>query len=163
MKLLPRYVAAVLLFLFAVTAFSQAVVAPSSSGVVPQITSNPAQQVYRLGAGDSIGIQVYQSPDLLVDERVAGTGVIGYPLVGSLQLGGLTISETEKKIADSLQTGGFVKAPQVNSVLRQARGSQVAVLGQVCRPGRFSLETLNVRVSDMLAAAGGRLLQVTMC
>jgi polysaccharide export outer membrane protein len=81
--------------------------------------------------------------------------VISYPLVGSVQLGGLTISEAEKKIADALRTGGFVKAPQVNIVLRQVRGNQVAVLGQVARPGRFPLETFNTRVSDMLAAAGG--------
>lgn len=157
MKLLTRYFAAVLMFLFTVTAFAQAVVAPSSTGAVPKISSspNPATQDYRLGAGDSIGIQVYQSPDLSVDARVSETGVISYPLVGSLQLGGLTISEAEKKIADALQTGGFVKVPQVNIVLRQVRGSQVAVLGQVSRPGRFPLETLNARVSDMLAAAGG--------
>ena len=39
--------------------------------------------------------------------------------------------------------------------LLQVRGSQVAVLGQVARPGRFPLETANVRASEMLAAAGG--------
>jgi polysaccharide export outer membrane protein len=75
--------------------------------------------------------------------------------VGSVKLGGLTIAEAEKKLADALRTGGFVKAPQVNIVLRQVRGNQVAVLGQVSRPGRFPLETLNTRISDMLAAAGG--------
>ena len=40
-------------------------------------------------------------------------------------------------------------------MLLQVRGNQVSVLGQVQRPGRFPLETTNVRVSDMLAAAGG--------
>ena len=135
----------------------------SAPPVAANPTANPAAkpansqspQDYRLGAGDSIGVQVYQSPDLSVDARVSETGVISYPLVGSLELGGLTIAEAEKKIADALRIGGFVKVPQVNIVLRQVRGSQIAVLGQVTRPGRFPLETFNTRVSDMLAAAGG--------
>jgi polysaccharide biosynthesis/export protein len=154
MKLLIRYFAAALCFLLMTVANAQ-VSGPSAAAVSRQAPAVPSQQDYRLGAGDSIGVQVYQSPDLSVDARVSETGVISYPLVGSLQLGGLTISEAEKKIADALRTGGFVKAPQVNIVLRQVRGSQVAVLGQVSRPGRFPLETFNTRVSDMLAAAGG--------
>jgi polysaccharide export outer membrane protein len=115
----------------------------------------PNNQDYRLGAGDAIGVQVYQSPDLSIDARVSESGVISYPLVGSVQLGGLTIAEAEKKIGDALRTGGFVKVPQVNIVLLQVRGNQVAVLGQVQKPGRFPLETTTTRVSDLLAAAGG--------
>jgi polysaccharide export outer membrane protein len=127
-------------------------VAPAAVEAAPVL---PNSQDYRLGAGDAIGVQVYQSPDLSIDARVSESGVISYPLVGSVQLGGLTIAEAEKKIADALRSGGFVKVPQVNIVLRQVRGNQVAVLGQVSRPGRFPLETFNTRVSDMLAAAGG--------
>ena len=144
-----------LVFLFTSHAtFSQAVPPAAASQALKATNSQPSQD-YQLGAGDSIGIQVFQSPDLSVDARVSESGVISYPLVGSVQLGGLTILEAEKKIADALRTGGFVKVPQVNIVLRQVRGSQVAVLGQVTRPGRFPLETFNTRVSDMLAAAGG--------
>jgi polysaccharide export outer membrane protein len=115
----------------------------------------PPNADYRLGPGDAIGVQVFQSPDLSVDARVSENGVISYPLVGSVQLGGLSIAEAEQKIADALRSGGFVRSPQVNIILRQVRGNQVAVLGQVNRPGRFPLETFNTRVSDMLATAGG--------
>lgn len=110
---------------------------------------------YRLGAGDAIRVQVFQNPDLTVEARVAESGAISYPLIGAVDLGGLSIAEAERKIADALKGGGFVRQPQVNILLTQMRGNQVAVLGQVNRPGRFPLETFNTRVSDVLAAAGG--------
>lgn len=110
---------------------------------------------YTLGAGDAIRIQVFQNPDLTLDTRVSENGVVTYPLIGSVELGGTTIAGAEKKIASALKEGGFVQQPQVNIVLMQVRGNQVSVLGQVGRPGRFPLETFNTRVSDMLAAAGG--------
>ena len=110
---------------------------------------------YPLGAGDAIRIQVFQNPDLTIETRVSENGSITYPLIGSVELGGLSISVAEKKIANALKSGGFVQQPQVNILLMQVRGNQVGVLGQVNRPGRFPLETFNTRVSDMLAAAGG--------
>lgn len=110
---------------------------------------------YPLGAGDTIRIQVFQNPDLAIETRVSENGVITYPLIGSVDLGGLPIAAAEKKIADALQSGGFLKSPQVNISLQQIRGNQVSVLGQIARPGRFPLETANTRLSDMLASAGG--------
>jgi polysaccharide export outer membrane protein len=114
-----------------------------------------AKPDYPLGAGDAIKVQVFQNPDLTIETRVSENGSITYPLIGALQLGGLSLAAAEKKIADALQTGGFIKQPQVNIVLVQIRGNQVSVLGQVNRPGRFPLETTTTRVSDMLASAGG--------
>jgi polysaccharide biosynthesis/export protein len=110
---------------------------------------------YPLGVGDSIRVQVYQNPDLTIETRVSENGTITYPLIGSVALGGLSIAAAEGRIASALQTGGFIQKPQVNIVLTQMRGNQVAVLGQVNRPGRFPLETANTRLSDMLANAGG--------
>lgn len=110
---------------------------------------------YKLGPGDAIKVQVYQNPDLTLEARVSEGGSISYPLVGSVPIGGMSISEAEKKIADALRNKQILKQPQVNIVLLQVRGNQVSVLGQVQRPGRFPLETTTVRVSDMLAAAGG--------
>lgn len=110
---------------------------------------------YQLGAGDAIRIQVFQNPDLSLETRVTESGTISYPLIGTVQIGGLGIGAAEQKIAKALKEGGFVQQPQVNMVLMQIRGNQVSVLGQVNRPGRFPLETFNTRISEMLAMAGG--------
>jgi polysaccharide export outer membrane protein len=109
---------------------------------------------YPLGPGDVLRIQVFQNPDLTTETRVSETGLITYPLIGNVEVGGLPITAAEKKIAAALKHGGFVRQPQVNIIVLQMRGNQVSVLGQVNRPGRFPLETLS-RVSDMLAMAGG--------
>ncbi len=134
-----------------ILAFAGLMAAFASLGVQAQEKAGD----YQLGAGDAIRILVFQNPDLTLDSRVSEGGTITYPLIGTVQIGGLTISGAEQKIATALKTGGFVQQPQVNIVLVQNRGNQVSVLGQVNRPGRFPLETFNVRVSDMLAMAGG--------
>jgi polysaccharide export outer membrane protein len=115
---------------------------------------NPLPE-YQLGAGDSIRITVYQNPDLTVETRVTENGTISYPLIGVVKIGGKTIPSAEQIIAKALKDGGFIKQPQVNIVLLQNRSNQVSVLGQVNHPGRFPLETVNIRVSEMIAIAGG--------
>ncbi len=110
---------------------------------------------YPLSAGDTVRVQVFQNPDLTLETRITESGTISFPLIGSIRLGGLAVSAAEKKIADALKSGGFLQNPQVTLLLTQIRGSQVSVLGQVGRPGRFPLETASTRLSDMLANAGG--------
>lgn len=110
---------------------------------------------YRLGPGDLVRVQVFQNPDLTVEARVSEAGSIGYPLVGEVRVGGLGLVEAQQRIADALRQGRFLRSPQVTVQLMQARGHQVAVLGQVARPGRFALETTRMRASELLAAAGG--------
>ena len=110
---------------------------------------------YLLGAGDSIRINVFQNPELTTETRVSESGTVSYPLIGEIKLGGKTIQDAEQTIARALISGGFVQQPQVNIVLLQIRGNQVAVLGLVNRPGRYPLETFNTRISEMLATAGG--------
>ena len=113
------------------------------------------RQEYRIGAGDSIRISVYQNPDLTLEARVSEKGAITYPLVGTLKVGGLTISAAERVIADALKDGNFIKQPQVNILPLQIRSIEVSVLGQVGKAGRYPLETFNTRVSEMIAIAGG--------
>ena len=110
---------------------------------------------YALGAGDAIRIQVFQNPDLSMETRLSENGAITYPLIGAVELGGLSVAAAEAKISNALKTGGFLQQPQVSISLVQVRNNQISVLGQVARPGRFPLESAGTRVSDMLANAGG--------
>ena len=119
------------------------------------IASADSSVDYLLSAGDSIRISVFQNPELTTETRVSGAGVVTYPLIGEISVGGKSIQAAEQLIAKALIKGGYVKEPQVNIVLLQVRGNQIAVLGMVNRPGRFPLETSNIPLSHVLANAGG--------
>lgn len=124
-------------------------------GVTTLQAQESRESDYTLGPGDSIRVVVFQNPDLTLDTRVSESGSITYPMIGSVQIGGLTLEAAEQRIARGLSEGGYVRHPQVNIILGQVRGNLVSVLGQVNRPGRYPLETFNIKVSDMLAMAGG--------
>lgn len=110
---------------------------------------------YRLESGDILRVTVFRHPDLTTETRVSESGAIAFPLLGQVDVGGLALPAAEARIAARLREGGYVLDPQVGILPLQARGNQVAVLGQVNRPGRYPLETADGRVSDLLAAAGG--------
>lgn len=118
-------------------------------------TTSAAAAEYRLGAGDVVRILVYQNPDLTLEARVSEAGLISFPLLGQVKIGGLNVTSAEKLIADGLRSGNFVKQPQVTLVVMQVRGNQASVLGMVNRPGRYPIEVADMRLSDLLATAGG--------
>lgn len=115
----------------------------------------PVTAEYRLGSGDVLRISVYQNPDLTLETRVSEAGVLSFPLLGTIRIGGLSVTQAEKLIADGLRNGNFVKQPQVTIVVQQVKGNQASVLGQVNRPGRFPIEVADMRLTDLLANAGG--------
>ncbi|HEY6134252.1 MAG TPA: polysaccharide biosynthesis/export family protein, partial [Rubrivivax sp.] len=127
---------------------------PAAPAPAAATTSATAPQ-YRLAAGDSIRVFVYQNPDLSMELRLTEAGTVSFPLLGTVSLVGLTVTQAERRIADGLLNGKFVNKPQVSVMVSQVRGNQVSVLGQVGRPGRFPLETGEVRLTDLLATAGG--------
>lgn len=110
---------------------------------------------FKLGPGDTIHIQVYQNPDLTLDARLSENGGISYPLIGAIQLGGSSIAKAEEKLAAALQQGGFVQKPQVIISVTQVRGTQVSILGNVGKPGRYPLESTMTSVVDVITMAGG--------
>lgn len=110
---------------------------------------------YVLGPGDVIRVTVFQSPELSLEVRIPESGVVNYPLLGNVTLGGLTIGGAERRLADGLLAGKYLKQPQVSILVTQVRGSQASVLGNAVRPGRYALELTTTRLSDLMALAGG--------
>jgi len=122
-------------------------------GSVPRTAQ--AVEDYLLSPGDVIKIVVFKNPDLSTDAQISETGTISYPLIGTVVLKGLTLSGAERKIAQMLRDGGFVMNPQVNILLTLGVGNQVDVLGEVNKPGRYSIESGGGKLTGVLAEAGG--------
>jgi polysaccharide export outer membrane protein len=125
------------------------------AALLPAARAQDKPVEYRLGAGDNIRISVFQNPNLTLETRVSEDETISYPMIGRVRVGGMTLSGAEQAIAKALHEGNYINDPQVNIVPLQIRSSQVSVLGLVNRAGRFPLETVNTRVSEMIAIAGG--------
>ena len=135
-------------------AFAQT--SPKAAPAAPSAAANVAKVEAVLGVGDILKITVYQNPDLNIEAiRISELGTINFPLIGNVAIGGLTVSAAELKIAKMLRDGGFVLRPQVTIQVGQIRSSVISVLGQVAKPGRYPIETVGTKVSEMVAAAGG--------
>ncbi|HSV69361.1 MAG TPA: polysaccharide export protein EpsE [Methylibium sp.] len=139
----------------ALVAASGAVLAQTPPATPPAAATRATAPEYRLAPGDQVRITVFQNPDLSVETRITEAGSITFPLIGTVNLRGLTTSQAERRIADALRDGNYVKQPQVSVQVSQVRGNQVSVLGQVGRPGRYPIETGELRLTDLLATAGG--------
>jgi polysaccharide export outer membrane protein len=113
-----------------------------------------ASDEYLLTPGDVIKVQVFKNPDLSIESKIAETGSISFPLIGSVPVAGLSLNGAEQKIAQMLKDGGFVQSPQVNISLTLAVGHQASVLGEVNRPGRYPIEGTGT-LTGVLAEAGG--------
>lgn len=115
----------------------------------------PASQEYRVGAGDVLRIAAFQSPELSLDVQVSETGRISYPLVGAVEVAGQSPFEIGRMLERRLRDGNFFKAPQINVLVADYRSKVVSVAGQVFRPGRYPIDRGTLRLSELIAQAGG--------
>ena len=114
-----------------------------------------AQSPEKLGPGDTVHVTVFQQPDLTTDARLNDAGVINFPLVGTIKIGGQSTMDAANSIAKALKDGQYLKAPQVAVALTTVRSRQVSVLGLIVHPGRYPLEESHMKLPDLVAAAGG--------
>lgn len=108
---------------------------------------------YRLDIGDGISI-VVQPPfqDLSTTAQLSFQGTIFVPLLGTVDLQGLTVEEAANFLQASLNQ--FVVNPEVQVILAQPRQSQITVTGEVARPGFFPINPNSPLVQALLTAGG---------
>lgn len=129
--------------------------AVTTTSTAPFAAGDPAGGLYRLAAGDLVRVTVYQNPDLTLETRLPDSGRVSFPLLGPVELAGLTVAQAEERLARALRDGRYVRAPHVTLALLEATGRQASVLGQVNRPGRYPIALSGLRLTELLALAGG--------
>jgi polysaccharide export outer membrane protein len=126
-----------------------------SIGLPLPFEADAQSNAFPLGAGDMVKITVFRNPDLTTETRISETGELTFPLIGQVPVSGASTTELERRIGQLLKAGGYIAEPQVNVTVVQFRSAQIAVLGQVNKPGRYPLEGTPHKITDLLAIAGG--------
>jgi len=110
---------------------------------------------YKVETGDVLTITVYEQPDLTTKARVGPKGDITFPLLGNVNLTGLTVSETEEKI-ESLLKEDYLVNPQVNVFIEEYHPKKVFVMGFVNQPGEYELfRDRPTTILEAITMAGG--------
>lgn len=106
-------------------------------------------ELYTLGPGDTININVFQEPDLSLQSRISQNGTIDYPLIGELKMKGLTLAEAETLLDKKLR-GDYLIDPQISVSIATYR--PFFVNGAVKQPGRFEYQPgMTVRRAVVIA------------
>jgi polysaccharide export outer membrane protein len=126
---------------------------PGATPVKP-VAGGASDEEYKLGIGDVLRVTVYDQPDLLTEGEVSGNGTLSMALVGDVAIAGKTRGEAATVLADALKRGGFLKEANVIVRVLEYRSQQVAVLGEVAKPGRYPISRPST-VAELIAVAGG--------
>lgn len=107
---------------------------------------------YVIGNDDLLSINVWKEAEVSRSLPVRSDGRISLPLVGEVQAAGRTPLQLEREIANKLRS--YITEPEVTVMVQQINSEKYNVLGQVAKPGSYSL-TLATSVLDAIATAGG--------
>lgn len=123
-----------------------------SPGVLAsQETQAAAVNDYRIGPKDLLEITVFGLPELTQTARVAEDGSITMPLLGKVDVAGLTAQELEAKLASVLDQQ-YTKGARVTVFIREYQ--KISILGAVGRPGQYEIVG-PTRLLQAIAQAGG--------
>jgi polysaccharide biosynthesis/export protein len=107
---------------------------------------------YLIGAEDLLEIEAYNVEELKKTVRVNSQGEIGLPLVGIINVKGLTTSEAEKLIARKLDK--YIEQTLVTVFVKEYKSQRISVIGAVNKSQVFAV-TGQRYLLDMLMMAEG--------
>ena len=106
-----------------------------------------------LGPGDLLELTVFEAPELTTQVRISSRGFITLPLLGDVEVAGLTARQLEMKVED-LYRAKYIKDPHVSLFVQEHLSQKVTFVGQVKSPGTYELPA-RMKLLDALALAGG--------
>ena len=125
------------------------------------LSYGPVDADYPLGPGDELALTLWGDDQLALTLSVSREGLVTLPDVGQIGVSGLTIEEARARIRaalarvySGLRPAGQRSTTFVSLSLGKLRTIQVFLLGQVVRPGAYTISSVS-RVLNALYAAGG--------
>ena len=106
---------------------------------------------FNLNTGNGQQQNVQGAQLLLQGYLVSNDGNINLPILGKVEVKGLTYSEIEKKVQEELETKQLLKNPVV---VCRIVNSKVTILGEVRNPGTYSFYENNLTILQALGLAG---------
>ena len=116
-----------------------------------QVYAQPPVSNYTFNTGDRIGIEVFDEPELSVEALVDDSGALSYPLLGAVQVAGLTVRQLESNLTEGLR-GRFLINPRVSVAILEYR--PFFVRGEVVKSGNYAF-TPGLTVQKAVSIAGG--------
>lgn len=109
---------------------------------------------YILQAGDLVEIKVFMEKDMDRELRISSDGMVTFPLVGNVKIGGYSVSEAEQQLSEKLKY--YIKNPQVSMLIKEYANKMVYVLGQVQKPSEISIPPeKSITVLEAITSVGG--------
>lgn len=121
---------------------------------IPAPAGEPKVQDYRIGALDTVDINVFQEADISMRGVVVdAAGVISMPLIGRVQAAGRTTTELADQLAARLAERFYVN-PQVTVTVSSSVTQRVTVQGEVTEPGIYPISGATTLLDAVALAKG---------
>jgi len=109
------------------------------------------EEEYTIKIDDTLEVFVWQNPDLTRTLTVQYNGEISCPLIGIINAAGKTRAELSREISEGLSK--YIENPQVSVIVMRFARRQVYIIGQVRKPGLYSLKK-DLKLLELVSLAG---------